>query len=142
MYNIEDAYIDTEAIETGRWLPLGADFPGVEVYARGLSAPGARKLRTHLRRIAPRTDRKVNGQLEDDAEERILRTVVARECITDWRGLASGGKPLPFSRETLEGIMHEPRARNIAAAIVNVIVDLENTRAAAVEQVAGNLKAS
>lgn len=142
MFNLEDAYLDTDAIEEGRWLSLGADFPGVQVHARGLSAAPAKKLRAHLRRTAPRTDRLANGQLSEEAEDRILKAVIARECITDWRGLASGGKALPFSRETAEGIMNEPRARTIAAAMVNAIVDLEQTRAAAVEDVSGNSQAS
>lgn len=142
MFNIEDAYIDMDAIETGRWLPLGAEFPGVEVYARGLSAEPAKRLRNHLRQTAPRKDRRANGQLSDEAEDRILKIVIARECITDWRGLASGGKALPFSTESIENIMNEPRARTIAAAMVNAIVDLEQTKAQAVEDVSGNSQAS
>jgi hypothetical protein len=138
MFEIERAYLDIEAIEAGRWLPLGADFPGVEILASGLTAPAAKRLRETLERKAPRADRLGNGQLSEDARDRILKTVIAQKCVHDWRGLASGGKPLAFSVETLEGIMREPRARRIAAAIVNAIVDLENTTLADEAEIEGN----
>ena len=142
MFEITDAYLDIDAINDGKWMALGTEFSGVEVLARGLSSPGAKKLRQHLRRTAPKSDRLSNGQLSEDAEDNILKIVVARECVSDWKGLSSGGKPLPFSTETLEGIMNEPRARRIAAAIVNAIVDLEQTTIAAEETVSGNSEAS
>lgn len=142
MFELESAYLDIEAINEGRWLPLGAEFPGVEVLARGLSSPDAKKLRTHLRRTAPKSDRLSSGQLSEEAEDNILKIAVARQCVLDWKGLSSGGKPLPFSTAALEGIMNEPRARRIAAAIVNAIVDLEQTTIAAEDAVSGNSPAS
>jgi hypothetical protein len=142
MFELESAYLDVAAIEEGRWQELGADFPGVAILARGLTAPGAKKLRSHLRRVAPKSDRLSNGQLSDEAEDRILKVTIARECVLDWRGLASAGKPLAFSKETLEGIMNEPRARKIAAAIVNAIIDLEQTTVAAEDDIVGNSQAS
>lgn len=138
MFELSDAYLDLDAIEQGRWLALGADFPGVEIFARGLSAPGAKRLRMKLEREAPRADRVAGGALSEDARDRIIKDVIARECVTDWRGLASGGKPVPFSVETLAGIMAEPRARKIASAIVMAIVDLEQTTVAAEAEVTGN----
>jgi len=142
MFEIETAYLDIDAIEAGKWMPLGADFPGVEIMARGLTSPGAKRMRQALRRTAPKSDRQANNLLTDDAEDRILRAVIARECVLDWRGLASGGKPLPFSKETLEGLMNEPRARKIAAAFVNAIIDLEQSTIATEAEVEGNSPAS
>lgn len=138
LFDLESAFLDTAAIDGGRWLPLGADFPGVEIHARGLSSPDAQKLRAHLQRTAPKADRLANGKLTDEAEERILKAVVARKCVTDWRGLGSGGKPVPFSVETLEGLLNQPRARLLSAAIINAIVDLEQTRAQSEASVVGN----
>lgn len=142
MFEIETAYLDIDAINDGKWMALGTEFPDVEVLARGLSAPGAKKLRQHLRRTAPKSDRLSNGQLSEEAEDNILKIVVARECVLDWKGLSSGGKPLLFSTEALEGIMNEPRARRIAAAVVNAIVDLEQMTIAAEKAIVGNSPAS
>jgi hypothetical protein len=138
LFDLESAYLDIDAIEGGKWLSLGADFPGVEIFAKGLSSPEAKKLQAHLERTATKDDRLSSGALTNEAFLNIQRTVIARKCVTDWRGLASGGKPLPFSVETLEGILKEPRARPLAIAIVNAITDLERTKAQQEAAVTGN----
>jgi hypothetical protein len=138
MFEIEKAYIDINAIEEGRWVPLGAEFPEVEVFTRGMTCAPARRMRDKLRREAPRSERMRNGLLSPEAEDRILKEVIGQVCITDWRGLASGGKPLPFSRETLASILTEPRARALAAAFVGAVIDLETRTGEAQEEVAGN----
>ena len=138
LFDLESAYLDIDTIEAGRWLPLGAEFPGVEILARGLTSPDAKKLRAHLQRTANKDDRLSNGMLTAEADDRILRIVIARKCLMDWQGLGSGGKPVPFTAATAESLMTEPRARRIAAAIVNAIVDLENTTVAAGAAVTGN----
>lgn len=142
MFNLESAYLDVAAIEEGRWLPLGADFPGVEIYARGLSSAPAKALSMKLKREAPKKDRILGGQLTEEAEERIRKTVISERCVTDWRGLASGGVPLEFSKAALMSILDEPRARKIAVAIIGAIIDLEQTTEKAEAEVAGNLPAS
>lgn len=138
LFNIEEAFLDVELIAEGKWLPLGTDFPNAEILARGLSSPGAKKLRAHLERTAPKQDRLSSGQLTQEARDRIIRITVARECIMDWRGIGSGGKPLPFKVETAESLLTEPRAIRIATAFVNAIVDLENTTSANAQAVLGN----
>ena len=142
MFNLESAYLDVQAIEEGRWLPLGADFPGVEIYARGLSSAPAKALSMKLKREAPKKDRILGGQLTEEAEERIRKTVISERCVTDWRGLASGGVPLEFSKAALMSILDEPRARKIAVAIIGAIIDLEQTTEKAEAEVAGNSPAS
>jgi hypothetical protein len=138
LFDLESAFLDIDAIDGGKWMPIGAEYPGVEILARGLSSPDAKKLRQHLERTAPREDRLANGQLTDDARDNIVRLVVARKCVLDWRGVVMGGKSVPFSVTTLEGLMQEPRARRIAAAFVNAIVDLEQTTMSAQAAVEGN----
>lgn len=138
LFDLESAFLDIEAIHGGKWISLGADFPGVEILARGLSCPEAKKLRQHLERTAPKEDRLSNGQITQEAAARIVAIVVARKCVLDWRGLAMGGKPLPFSVETLESIMKEPRADRVAAAFVNAIGYLEQTTVRAEAAVSGN----
>ncbi len=126
LFDLESSYLDIEAIESGRWIPLGSNFPGVEVYVKGLSSPEAKAYRDALTRKAPRGDRTSNGQLTEMAQERILKQTVIEKCVMDWRGLGSKGKPLPFSKEVLENLMNEPKARPVATAIVLAITDLEN----------------
>ena len=138
MFDIESAFVDVAAIEAGKWIELGADFPGAEIRAKGMSSTEAKTYYDKLRREAPRTDRLANGQLSDTAQERILRDVILEKCLLDWRGFASGGKPLPFSRQTAEMFLTEPKARKLGTAIVNAIVAIDDTRAARDEEIAGN----
>lgn len=141
-FEIESAYLDVDAIEEGRWLELGADFPGVEIFAKGLSSTGAKALDMKLRREAKGADRLSNGQLTDEANQRIFRAVITERCVTDWRGFMSGGKPLPFNKVTLAGFFDEPRARKIAVAIIGAITALEQTTKQAEAEVVGNSQAS
>lgn len=138
MFDIESAYVDVNAIEEGRWLPLGPDFPGVEVLAKGLTSSGAKAFQAKATREAPRKERLTSGRLTDEAQERILRETIIERCVQDWRGLSSGGEPLVFSKDALRMIMTEPKARRIAAAIVTAITDLETATESAQEQVLGN----
>lgn len=138
MFDIESAFVDVAAIEGGKWIELGADFPGAEIRAKGMSSTDAKAYYDKLRREAPRTDRLANGQLSDAAQERILREVILEKCLLDWRGFASAGKPLPYDRQTAETFMTEPKARKIGTAIVNAIVAIDDTRAARDEEIAGN----
>lgn len=138
MFDVESAFVDVEVIEQGKWIALGADFPGVEIRAKGLSSTDAKTLYDKLRREAPRTDKLANGQLSEAAQERILREVVLEKCLLDWRGFASGGKELPFNKKTAEGFMTEPKARRIGMAIVTAILAIDETRAAKAEEIAKN----
>jgi hypothetical protein len=142
MFELESAYLDIDAIEQGKWLPLGADFKGVEIFARGLSSAAAKAMQTKLQREAPKEDRTLGGMLTADAEDRIRKAVIVEKCVTDWRGLSSKGKELPFSKQALASILEEPRARKIAVAIVGAIIDLENTMAKQEAEVVGNSPAS
>lgn len=138
MFDVESAFVDVEVIEQGKWIALGADFPDVEIRAKGMSSTGARALYDKLRREAPRTDKLTNGQLSEAAQERILREVILEKCLLDWRGFASGGKELPFNKKTAEGFMTEPKARRIGMAIVTAILAIDETRAAKAEEIAKN----
>lgn len=138
MFDIETAYVDVNAIEEGRWVPLGSEFPGVEILTKGLTSTGAKLFQAKASREAPRRERTASGRLTEDAQERILRETVIEKCVQDWRGLSAGGEPLAFSKETLRMIMTEPKARRIAAAIVTAITDLETATTEAAEAVVGN----
>lgn len=138
LFDLEDAFVDITAIEEGRWVPLGADFPGVEIFTVGLTSKGAKKYQEMRERTAPRQDRHSNGQLTETTKDAIIRDTVSAKCITDWRGLGSGGEPLPFSKEKLNYILSEPKARSLAMAMINAIVDLELRKAVTVKEVAKN----
>lgn len=138
LFELEDAFVDIEAIEEGRWVPLGADFPGVEIFTVGLSSKAATKFKEMLERTTPRKNRHSNGQLTEETREVILKQVVSTKCITNWRGVGSGGQPLPFTKEKLEYLLAEPKARRLAAAMINAITDLEVRKAATEEEVVKN----
>lgn len=136
-FNIEDAFLDVEAINKGKWVPLGADFPGVEILSSGISSTEAKSYMAMLRRQVPRAQLE-GGRLSTEAEERIFRKTIVEKCVHDWRGLNSGGEPLPFAKDTLEKFLTEPKARLIGQAIVAAILDLDNTRATEAEEASGN----
>lgn len=138
MFNIEDAYLDIKAIEEGRWVPLGHDFPGVEVHVRGLSSPDAKALQMKLTREAPRAQRLSNGVLSDEAQEGILKKVIEEKCVLGWKGFAAGGKELPYNKKTLHSFLHEPKARKIGVAIISAITALELTTEKAAQEIEGN----
>lgn len=138
LFDLEDAFVDITAIEEGRWVPLGADFPGVEIFTVGLTSKGAKKYQEMRERTAPRQNRHSNGQLTEDTKDAIIRDTVEAKCITDWRGLGSGGEPLPFTKEKLHYLLSEPKARALASAMINAIVDLELRKASTVKEVAKN----
>jgi len=127
-FDLESAYLDVDAIDAGRWIPLGADFPGVEILACGLSSEGAKELYDRLSREAPREDRHANGLLTDDATGQIIRKVILEKCLKDWRGFTSGGKAVPYAKNTAEGLLTERKARLIANAFVTAIMAIDGTR--------------
>src|SRR5690606_26656199 len=118
MFDIEDAYVDVETIEKGKWIALGADFPGVEIQARGMSSKEAKVYLDRLRREVPRTERLADGSISEEANERIITKVIVEKCLFNWRGFGAGGKELAYSKATAEGFMTEPKARKIGQAIV------------------------
>lgn len=138
LFNLEDAFVDIAAIEEGRWVSLGADFPGVEIFTIGLSSKRARKYQEILERAAPREQRHSNGQLTDETRENILKQVLSNKCITDWRGIGDQGAPLPFTKEKLQYLLAEPKARRLAAGMINAITDLEVRKTTSEEGVIKN----
>ena len=138
MFDIEEAFVDVETIEKGKWIALGADFRGVEIQARGMSSKEAKVYLDRLRRDVPRSERTANGEISEEANERIITKVIVEKCLFNWRGFAAGGKELPYSKQTAESFMTEPKARKIGAAIVNAIIAIDNTKAKKAEEVAGN----
>lgn len=138
LFDLEDAYLDIDAIEDGRWIPIGAEFPGVEVLATGLSVKATEKYHEMLERNAPRKERLANGTLTSDSRNKILRQVVRDKCIHDWRGIGFQGKALPFTKAQLGEILEDPKARRLAAAFINAITDLEQTKLRREDAVAKN----
>jgi hypothetical protein len=138
VFDLASTFLDIEAIHGGKWIAIGADFPGVEILARGFGTPEAKKLISHLERTAKRDDRLSTGQLTTEARFRIQTAVLARVCVTDWRGVVIGGKVIPFASKTLEGLLNEPRAEPFALAIINAVSELQQTRAQSEASVVGN----
>ena len=138
LFNVEEIFVDIEAIEEGRWVALGADFPGVEVLVRGLSSKPAKAYHEMMERTYPRNERLANGQLTANAREVILKNTIENHCILDWRGIGSGGKELPFSKAQLRSFLFEPKARRLAAAFITAITDLELRKTEAQEEVVKN----
>lgn len=137
-FDLENIYVDVAAIEEGRWVPLGAEFPGVELQVRGLSSKPARKLQQQLERTAPRNKRLTNGQLTPEALDEILTEVLISRCVLDWKGIGFKGKLMDFSKEQLKAILTDPKARRFKAAVINAITDLETKKATAEEEVTKN----
>lgn len=138
LFNMEDICVDVAAIEEGRWVPLGAEFPGVEIEVRGLSSKPARKLQQQLERAAPRTKRLTNGQLTPEATDEILTTVLVEKCVRDWKGIGEHGKLIEFDKDKLKMFLSVPKYRRFKAAVINAITDLETRKEAAEEGLVKN----
>lgn len=136
--DINKLLVDINAIESGKWIALGADFPGVEVKVTGLSAKPAEVMRAKLERQAPREERLRNGSLTDEAQDRIIRKVIIEKCLHDWRGFTRDGKPLEYDREMAELFLFKKEGRVIGKAIVDAIVSLEDTRIEREDDIVGN----
>lgn len=136
-FNIEDAFLDVEAINKGRWVPLGANLPGAEVQVTGISSTEAKAYMERLRREVPRAQR-ISGKISDAAEEKVFKKTILDKCLHDWRGLSSAGEPLAFSKEMAETFLNDPKARLIGQAIVEAVLDLDNTKISEDEEAAGN----
>lgn len=129
MFDIETAFVDVDTIDKGTWIELGAEFPGVEIHARGFSSKDAKALYDRLRRECPRKDRMANGQVSEEANDRMMKRVIIEKCLIDWRGFSSGGKPLAYSKDTARSLLDEPKARRIAVAIIQAVGAIDDTRA-------------
>lgn len=125
LFDLDSVMLDVEAIEEGRWVPLGPDFPGVEIFTCGLTAKAPRSFQTFLERSATRKERDGRGRLTSEAQDRILKEVVIEKCITNWRGFSQKGKEVPFSKEFLRFLVTDPKAKRVAAAFILAITDLE-----------------
>lgn len=136
--DINKLLVDVSAIEGGKWIPLGADFPKIEVNVCGLSSKSAKVYRDSLERKAPREDRLRDGSLTSDAQDLIIRKVILAHCLKDWKGFTQDGKPVPYNRETAELFMLKPEGRVVGKAIVEAIIALEDTRLESEEAMLGN----
>lgn len=95
-------------------------------------------LKSKLERNAPREDRHRNGQLTDEAGDRIIKRVILAKCLKDWRGFTRGGDAMEYSRDMAELFLLKDEGRVIGKAIVDAIVALEDTRQASGEEYSGN----
>jgi hypothetical protein len=138
VFDLASTFLDIEVIHGGKWIAVGAEYPGVEIFARGFSTPEAEKLLAHLQRSATRKDRLANGNLTGKAQFRIHVAVLSRVCVTDWRGVVIRGQTIPFSPKTLESLILEPQAEPFAQAIINAVSELQQTRAQSEASVVGN----
>lgn len=101
-----------KAIEAGAWVK---DIPGlgdIALKVRGFSnADYARRSSELVAGLAPHEKR------DPDMQVKLARQLLLETVLIDWRGLADGGKPVPYSREQAEKLLTEPEYRDFADGV-------------------------
>lgn len=86
-----------KAIDEGTWVPAGDDAPGVEFLVTGFTSPAAQAL--VKKKTVAWVMKNPNKALTTEDRAIINREVAAEEVLRGWRGLAAGGKEIPYTKE-------------------------------------------
>ncbi|WP_201159426.1 hypothetical protein [Rhodoplanes elegans] len=102
-------------IEQGEWIGDLPELGDVAFRVRGLGNADYRALQHKLiNEIPARLRRKGLGA---DDQDRIQTECLIETVLTDWRGLTSGGAPLPYSREKARELLTDPDFRRLRDAV-------------------------
>lgn len=97
---INDLILSDDAIniiDNGTWIGDFDEAPGVELLVTGLQSEAAQKLqRSKQASLRAKNRGKV---ISDEQLARVTKEVLIEVVLKDWRGLKSGGEPIPYSQE-------------------------------------------
>jgi hypothetical protein len=121
-----DEYEDVELGEVVVKDPMTGNSTGVVFTLAGPEHPARRKLRMaaqrRIQRALEKTGRIVTRDPEEQEEDETELLVAA---TLGWKGLASGGKPLPFSREAAHKVYTDPKRRWLRDQIKTALEERE-----------------
>lgn len=104
---LSDIAVNAEAIEAGRWVPIGHIMPGVRLKVRGLENTDYRRLRNKLIADIPRAER-LKG-VDTITLEKINGHLLAETVLVGWDGIeGEDGQPLPFSKSKALEVIIDP----------------------------------
>ena len=104
---LSDIAVNADAIELGRWVPIGHILPGVRLKVRGLENTDYRRLRNKLIADIPRAER-LKG-VDTLTLEKINAQLLADTILVGWEGIEDeDDRLLPFTREKASQIINDP----------------------------------
>jgi len=122
--------VDKNAIENGRWMPLGdAKF--------NLARLGNTNYKREYRRIIEEYEPKLQGVPDDEVEEHPLNIeanckVLAKTVLLDWKGVTEDGQEVAYSEEKAFEYLQE--LEDFRTDIIRMANDRDNFR---VEKIGG-----
>ena len=104
---LSDIAVNADAIELGRWVPIGHILPGVRLKVRGLENTDYRRLRNKLIAEIPRAER-LKG-VDTLMLEKINAQLLADTILVGWEGIeGDDDQALPFTKEKASQIINDP----------------------------------
>lgn len=104
---LSDIAVNADAIELGRWVPIGHILPGVRLKVRGLENTDYRRLRNKLIAEIPRAER-LKG-VDTLMLEKINAQLLADTILVGWEGIEGDDDlALPFTKEKASQIINDP----------------------------------
>lgn len=98
--DINDLILSDKAlavIDGGAWIGDFPEAPGLELLVTGMNSEKARKSLLNKQQVLRAKNR--NRPLTDDQLAKITKEVMYEDVLQGWRGLTSGGKDVPYSKE-------------------------------------------
>lgn len=101
--DINELILSDEAlavIDSGTWVDMSDEAPGVELFVVGLQSEEARKATQAKQAYARKMNR--GKELTDEQHSKIMKEVLSEVVLRGWRGLKSNGEDLPYTKEQAE----------------------------------------
>lgn len=125
--------------ERSDWVREIPDMGDLALHVRGIGNADYRKLMTKLVDAVPRS-KKVQGRIEPTEMDRIQATCLNSTVLLGWDNLNSGGKAVPYDKETASKLLTDPKFRRFRDAVIWAATLVAETEEEADAEDAGNLQ--
>lgn len=123
-------------VDNGTWVGDLVGAPGVELQVCGFQSKEARDLLD--KKQAQMRLKNRNKPLSAEQLARCTREVLAEVVLKDWRGLKSGGKDLPYSKELATKWLTSRNGEKLAVLVLQAAQTLDDSANDFVEGVSKN----
>jgi hypothetical protein len=130
---LNNILLDAKTSVEGVWLSYEADF---EVCVASSHTKEYDAAQTKI--IAPFIPAIREGVMPDGLEDELEMKLLASYCVRDWRGLTSGGVPVPYSAEKCIELFKHPGGFRFMKWVRSVSGNAAKYRAANLSDIKGN----
>jgi hypothetical protein len=110
--------VDAAAIEAGQWVGNIPELEDLELKVRGVDNEAWRRLRATLVRAVPRNRRR-DGNLSVEDNDRITSTLLLDTCLLDWKGIEDEtGAAIAYSKDMARDLLFKPENRKFRDAVL------------------------